>query len=371
MKILFVGHLNEGQTSRMRMEVLSKLGHDVVPLSSQAQWDGVPWLSRRIQQKLNRGPVIERFNRQIQEAARQHRPQLMWAEKQEQMQPQTLEVLRALGVHLLHFTPDPYFTLSWKRTALMDACMPLFDTVVTSKRYEMDEYQRTCRQVIYMPLGYAERHHRPVSPADKITRQSFRSDVGFLGGWEPRREESLSAIAALDCDLKIWGYAWDHLIDGKWTPRRAMRLKMLAGHDTYTLHANPKLARALQGGEVYGDAYAWALSGARISVGFLRHVCPDQHTTRTFEIPACASMMIADRTEEHQEFFEEGKEAEFFSSKDELVEKVNFYLRHEEQREKVARNGYDRCVRSGYCYLKLVKKVLEQLGLSKRVERCL
>ena len=343
------------------MEVLSELGHEIIPLSSLGQWDGVPWIVRRVQQKLNRGPVVAQLNRQIQELARQHRPQLMWAEKQELIEPQTLHVLRDLGVRMLHFTPDPYFTLSWKRTALMDACMPLFDTVVTSKRYEMDEYRRTCRQVIYMPLGYAEKYHRPISPVDKILRQSFHSDVGFLGGWEPRREELLSAIAALDCDLKIWGYAWDHLIDGKWTPRRAVRLKMLAGQDAYQLRANPPLARALQGGEVYGDAYAWALSGARISVGFLRHVCPDQHTTRTFEIPACGSMMIADRTAEHCEFFEEGKEAEFFSSQDELVEKVDFYLRHETQRAQIALNGYERCVQSGYSYRDLVEKVLTQL----------
>lgn len=362
MKILFSGQLTEGQTSQMRMQVLRDLGHTVIPLDSHTSWANCSWKARIIQQKTGRGPIISSINRQLLQVVQEHKPDLMWAEKQEYLWPDTLEKLRRSGTRLLHFTPDPYFTLKWKRTDLMDQCMPLFDTVVTSKRYELDEYQRVCRQVIYMPLGYAEAVHRPVMPADPAKRQAFSSDVGFLGGWEPRREGLLDAVAQTGCDLKIWGYAWDHLRDGRWTPRRALRLRTLAGKDAFKISKNERLGAALQGGEVYGDAYAWALSGARISVGFLRHVCPDQHTTRTFEIPACGSLMLADRTDEHREFFEEGEEADFFSSPEELTDKIRFYLENEALREKVAANGYARCLKSGYSYKSLMSKVLNQLN---------
>jgi hypothetical protein len=361
MKILFVGQLGEGQTTRMRMEVLRELGHDIIPLDSQKGWNVVPYAVRRLQQKFARGPVVSKLNADVLTLAKEHKPDLLWGEKQEYLLPETLRQIQGAGTKLLHFTPDPYFTLSWKRTRLMDACMPIFDFVVTSKQYEMEEYERVCRRVIYMPLGYAEAVHRPISPTDPVLRQAHNSDVGFLGGWEPRREELLDAVAQTGCDLKIWGYAWDHLVDGKWTPRRALRLKSLAGRDAFRIYKNERLTAALQGGEVYGDAYAWALSGARISVGFLRHVCPDQHTTRTFEIPACGSMMIADRTDEHQQFFEEGKEAEFFSSREELVEKVRFYLDNETARAEIALNGYKRCIDSEYSYCRRLSKVLLQL----------
>ena len=45
----------------------------------------------------------------------------------------------------------------------------------------------------------------------------------------------------------------------------------------------------------------------RIGLGFLRNVCPDQHTTRTFEIPACGSMLLADRTDEHLAILQKAK----------------------------------------------------------------
>jgi len=77
---------------------------------------------------------------------------------------------------------------------------------------------------------------------------------------------------------------------------------------------------------------------------------------------ACCSMMIADRTDEHQEFFEEGKEAEFFSSTEELVDKVRFYLSNESLREQIACNGYRRCLTAGYSYKNRLTKVLAELN---------
>jgi spore maturation protein CgeB len=139
-------------------------------------------------------------------------------------------------------------------------------------------------------------------------------------------------------------------------------LRQLAGDVPFSLHRDDLIARAYQGNEVYGDDYARALSGAKIGLGFLREVCPDQHTTRTFEIPACRSMLLADRTEEHQEYFMEGKEAEFFSSSAEILDKLKFYHDNESVRERVAHAGYVRCAKSKYAYIHRLKIALGVLS---------
>jgi spore maturation protein CgeB len=240
----------------------------------------------------------------------------------------------------------------------MDRAMAQFDVLVYCKAYERSEYERLKKPLVYMPLGYSDEVHRPMPGDDP----RWACSVGFLGGWEPRRERMLHEVAASGAQLKIWGFAWDFLRDGRWSLRRHIVLKQLAGTDSFRFHRDPLLADALQGGEVYSDDYARALSGANVGLGFLRTVCDDQHTTRTFEIPACGSMLLADRTEEHQGFFKDGVEAAFFSSREELIDKLRFYTTNERTRHAVVAAGIERCRRSGYAYIHRMNDALRKVA---------
>jgi spore maturation protein CgeB len=358
MKILFLGEIGVGQTSLMRMRALTRLGHDVRGLHTIKPWLQASWSQRRLQRWLQRGPVIAAINDSVFKAARAFHPDMVWAEKQEFLHLETLAALRKLGARLIHFTPDPYFSLVWKRTRLMDQAARAFDVLVYCKAYERDQYAALGKPLVYMPLGYCDEVHRPLPSSDP----QWQCAVGFLGGWEPRRERLLHRVAADGLDLKIRGGYWQFLKDGRWTLRRHIILKQLAGNDRFRIHRDELLARAWQGDEVYADDYARALTGARIGLGLLRKVCPDQHTTRTFEIPACGSMLLADRTGEHRELFEEGKEAEFFASTEELVDKVRFYCRDESARLRVAGAGFERCAKSKYAYIHRLTVVLSKLA---------
>jgi spore maturation protein CgeB len=358
LKILFLGEIGPGQTSLMRMNAFARLGHTVRGVHTIEAWKRASWLKRQMQRRLNRGSVIDNINRSVLDAARAFRPDLVWAEKQEFLRIETLAALRQLGARLVHFTPDPYFSLAWKRTPLLDKAIGYFDVLVYCKAYERQQYAALDKSLIYMPLGYCDEVHRPLSSDDP--RSSCA--VGFLGGWEPRRQHLLHLVAASGIDLKIRGEYWDFLRDGKWTPRRHVILKQLAGNARFHIHRDELLGRAWQGGEVYADDYARALSGAKIGLGLLRTVWPDQHTTRTFEIPACGSMLLADRTDEHCELFEEGKEAEFFTSTEEFLDKVQFYCGDESATRRIARAGFERCVKSKYAYVHRLETVLAELG---------
>ena len=62
------------------------------------------------------------------------------------------------------------------------------------------------------------------------------------------------------------------------------------------------------------------------------------------------------------ELFEEGKEAEFFASTDELVDKARFYCGNESARLRIANAGLERCVKSKYAYIHRLTAVLNELA---------
>ena len=357
MRILYLGDIGPGQTCRMRMRALERLGHDVKGVDTVKPWKTASWLARQFQRRRQHGSIVDAINRHVLDAGRDFKPELVWADKQEYLRPDVLEALRKAGAKLAHFTPDPYFYLPWKRTEVMDEAMKRFDVLVFCKAYERRDYETLGKPLVYMPLGYCDETHRPL-PSEEFR---WNCAVGFLGGWEPRRERLLGAIAGASFDLKIWGGYWEFLRDGEWTLRRQIVLKQLAGGEPFAFHKNPGIARAHQGGEVYDDDYARALTGSRIGLGLLRRVCPDQHTTRSFEIPACGSMLLADRTSEHQEFFREGAEAEYFASEAELLAKLRFYAGNESARRKVAEAGFKRCQRGRYAYIHRMAAALERV----------
>ena len=79
------------------------------------------------------------------------------------------------------------------------------------------------------------------------------------------------------------------------------------------------------------------------------------------EITGCKSFLLAERTSRHTSMFEEGKEAEFFSNKEELLKKIKFYLNNESALKEISIKGRDRCLNSGYDMENQVINILKYL----------
>jgi spore maturation protein CgeB len=114
-------------------------------------------------------------------------------------------------------------------------------------------------------------------------------------------------------------------------------------------------------GTISSDDYTRVIWDSRISLAFVSSSNHDEYNGRTFEIPGSGGFFLAERTPKHQELYEEGKEAEFFSSVEECADKIKFYLNNEEARQRIARAGYERCIRSDYRLVSRMREVLDQL----------
>lgn len=324
LRVLYVGTLNPGGTCLQRQRTLEKLGHHVTPL------DTVPGpiagrrstLAWRVRNRLLGALDESRANQRLLALPARPAPDVVWMDKPLTIERDTLLALRRRwpDAVFLAYSGDDMFnprnqSRQWRAT-LAD-----FDLHVTTKTFNVPELRHAgAREAFYVGKGFSPEVHRPhdVTPA-LVTR--LGGDVGFIGWPEGARERSLRALARAGANVRVWG-PWP-----RWKSAPGMRV---------------------EGRPVWDDDYAATISAFRINLGFLRRVNRDRHTTRSVEIPACGGFLLAERTDEHQELFREGVEAEFFADDDELVDKTLWYLAHEPARARVAAAGLRRCHESGY-----------------------
>ncbi len=83
---------------------------------------------------------------------------------------------------------------------------------------------------------------------------------------------------------------------------------------------------------------------------------------RDFEVPLTGSFYMTGHHEELKEYFKLGEDIETYLSKEDLLQKVHYYLEHEDKREKIALSGYTKCLKN-YTAKKSYEKVFGYLGL--------
>ncbi len=112
-------------------------------------------------------------------------------------------------------------------------------------------------------------------------------------------------------------------------------------------------------GNLGGDDYVKAIRGAAIAIGLLSKANKDLHTTRSFEIPATGTLFCAERTSDHLEMYEDGKEAVFFDCADECADLCLALLAQPDRISEIATAGLNRIRRNGDFNENLLTKIIE------------
>lgn len=321
-RIIYVG-VHDG-TCRQRAESLRSLGHETEHVT--ADFPSNPLLRQlyRIGNRLNRPPDWVGANRNVLRAAERTPADLLWVDKGLTIRPRTLTRMNQLFPRTVtvSYSPDDMLNPDNQSVAYL-GCIPLYHLHVTTKSYNVAELKALgARDVLLVDNAFEPEMHRPLD-LDEQERRKFQADVGFVGGYEEERAEMMLRLAQNGVKVHIWGPSWE-------------RFKKS--------HAN----LVIGDGSLHGLDYARAINATKINLGFLRRVNRDLQTTRSIEIPACEAFMLAERTDEHESLFDEGKEVEYFVSFDELLQKCAYYLEHEEERLRIAAAGRRRCLESGY-----------------------
>jgi hypothetical protein len=343
MKILYVGPLYYGSTSLQRLKALAHLGHELVSV------DTCPpevtarerCLGERLWRKLLGPRDLARANEAIRRLVREEQPQILWIDKGLTIRPETLRASTEFvpGLIRVSYSPDDMANpRNQSRNYL--ACVPLYDLHITTKSYNVTELKYLgAPRVLFVDNAYCPLTHRPIE-LTTAERENLGGKVGFIGTYEEERAQALLFLAKQGIPVKVWGN-WPK----KWQ------------------HRHPHLQ--VKGVSLWGDDYARAICSFEVNLAFLRKENRDLQTTRSVEIPACGGFMLAERTVEHQRLFQEGVEAEFFGSLEELLEKIQYYLINKDKRQDIAAAGRRRCLEVGYSNVDRLENIMRQILTEK------
>lgn len=88
------------------------------------------------------------------------------------------------------------------------------------------------------------------------------------------------------------------------------------------------------------DKYYEILSRSKIGINFSMSVDKHQLKARVFETMLAGSLLLEERNEQTAYYFTEDVDYVAFSSENELLQKIRYYLAHENERKKIAETGH-------------------------------
>lgn len=338
LRVLFVGDLNQGTRSLMRAQKIHSLCGELVTLSNTPvpfiAGINKPNISSRVFNKL-RIPLDEAgINKALEDISDSYKNfDIAWIDKSNMLKPETLRKLKKINSKtvLISVSEDDMYALH-NRSRYYENCLPLYDLVFTTKTYNIEELMHLgAKRAEYFLDSYDEDFHRPLAEYEDVESKDI--NVCFIGTYEPERADTISWLGNNGIQIAVYGNGWESLIGS---------------------HQNIQIKKC----PVYGAEYIRTINRTKINLGFLRKINRDQVTSRSMEITGAGSFLLAERTERHLQLFEEGIEAEFFSSDQELLEKINAYLSKPEEIKRIGQSGRLRCIRSGYGMKGLIASML-------------
>lgn len=280
------------------------------------------------------------LNEAVVDAVKKQQYDIVWIDKGIFVEGKTLRAIKQIQPNciIVGYSPDNMAERHNQSQVFLNS-FPYYDYYITTKSYTVESLrQMGCKNILFVNNAYEASFHHPY-PLTKEERERLGGKVGFIGAWEEERCRSILYLTMHGVPVKVWG-------GGKWLEYKGRY---------------PNLKIEDEG--LYTEDYNKALSAFDISLCFLRKMNYDLQTTRTMEIPACGSMLMAERTAEHELLFKDKEEAVFFSSDKELLELCRYYIAHEEERKRIAEAGRKRCITSGYSNEETIKKILMKIGV--------
>lgn len=216
---------------------------------------------------------------------------------------------------------------------------PYFDWIVTTDPMAIRKYHKIgYKNVIFSQWACNHFLCRPLN-LTKIY------DVAFLGQPHGNRRRIIDKIRRAGIDIKCWGWGW---------PRGCV-----SPEEMVKIFSQSKINLGLTNSSAEGIVMSLARIFFEKNGGKINLVNPakwfdntmsvlakgrSQIKGRNYDVPGCGSFLLTQDADDLKDRYRDGKEIVIFKDADDLIKKIRYYLKHEEEREKISEAGYRRTI---------------------------
>lgn len=330
MKFLYIGQYSKGSTSKMRADTLAEILHDwqFDVIDTNIPFYETSRIMRSLGFRYKIGFVIKNINDYVK-GNLNGTYDVIWVDKAIFITEETTKILKNISSKLIHFSPDPAFT--YHRSNHFLKSIKHYNYAITTKTYEIEYYKKYIKEckLLISTQGFDKNLHKPCN-----TYEEKNNSLLFIGHYEKARGKFIKLLLDNKISVTVAGAKWESFVNKN------------------------KNAKNL-GPDIYGKKYAETISAYTMSWGAISKWIPELHTTRTFEIPACGTALITERNKEIESFFND-KDVIFYSSEQEFINRIKYFIKNPSELKQVSNNGYMKVISGGYDYRTILIKLLKQ-----------
>lgn len=290
-------------------------------------------LFNKVSFRLGNRSILKIINEELLIVVNRFRPDVLWIFKGMEIFPEILMTIKEKGILLVNYNPDHPFRFASRGSGNSNVLksIQLYDHhFCYSIQIQKELESRFGVSASWLPFGYLK--------AQKNDSENLIRKVCFIGNPDNERARIINLLIENQLPVVLFGTNWDRYITNS---------------DNHLVETYPP---------IFKEEFTNVAQQYVVQLNLFRKQNEGSHNMRTFEMPALGCLMLAPRSEEHLCLFQEGKEAEFYSNDEELIEKVTHLLNVEEHTIKAYRRfSYERSIASDYSYFNRSKEVFKLL----------
>jgi hypothetical protein len=338
MKILIIGDWQHAIYEKAIFDALVKQHVNVIRFNYGKYYTCVNVLNKylkKIEDKYAFGFSINKLNKDLVAFCKKTNPDVCFVYRGRHLFPQTIKYIKqVLECKMLVYNNDDPFALQQKKYFWRHFLKSIvyYDWNYVYREKNISDFKRIgLKNVSLLRSYYIKASNYPMKTFKK-------QGVVFIGHYEnDRRDILIRSLYENNINIKLYGTQWHK-----------------SNIYQYLLNKNGFIR------ELSGVEYNSVINKAKIALVFLSKQNNDTYTRRNFEIPATKTFMLSEYSDDLAALFEEGVEAEYFRSKEEMLEKIIFYLKNDKARKKIAEAGYKRLIKDGHEVSDRARQILRQ-----------